>query len=88
MRTILRLSGQVTLSLVAAAYAVRGGIPYVALGRLPWWRSVLRWPQLKAFAVVSNSFVVEFGLFFVYALLVFFLMQYVVVKPVVLEKAK
>lgn len=80
-KVILGLA-QVVVSFIAAAYAVKGGIPYVGLAPLPWWQSALRWPWSLAFRLggATHLLAVMLALFAVYSAMAFLILRYLIVK--------
>jgi hypothetical protein len=68
---------------VLAWYAVEEGIPYVGMGPLPWWKSLLRWPW--HFIIGLHPLVALSALFLVYSLAAFLVIRYLIVKPLLLR---
>jgi hypothetical protein len=77
------------MSFVAAAYAVKAGIPYVGFGPLPWWQSALTWPWSLALGLVGNAhpLAVMLALFTVYSGIAFLILRFLIVKPFLGEHA-
>ena len=64
---------QAFLSVIAASYAVKEGIPYIGIGPWPWWQFALRWPWSLAikFGGIAHPLLVEMLFFVAYALIIF-----------------
>jgi len=78
------------MSLLTAAYAAKRGIPYVALGPLTWWESVLRWPWSLAHKLsgTANPSVVMLALFAIYWATAFLILRYLIAMPLLRNQAK
>jgi len=73
---------QVAISVIAAAYAVNAGIPYLGLGPWPWWKAALGWPWSVAirFSGTMHPVAIMLMLFAVYSTVAFLILQYLIVK--------
>jgi hypothetical protein len=74
---------QLIVPCVLAWYAVEEGVPYVGMGPLPWWKSLLRWPW--HFIIGLHPLVALSALFLVYSLAAFLVIRYLIVKPLLLR---
>ena len=86
IRAVIILLVQISLSIWAALYAVFHSVTYLGLppvGPVAWWRRILPWPlhslmSLTGFSV-GTAMLVLFGL---YSGMLFLILRYAIVNPI------